>query len=273
MLKSGVELLTRYHGSALVKFQPKRRRLFLALMVVACFLIVGFLMGLGLTQHQTPPAPAPIIVMNKPYVIPAPKVSLLDRVMPGGRSWGWLWKLRYTLLGKTRTIDLKSEFIDVTDLDPSAVVPRDQPDLTSEDVLQVWRVKETEIKALRQLPKEKPEKIVASPRVTTGNKSPCSIYCGNSVLINGSVQQVGVSAVLLPLIGKDTVDLTAVFCCTEPITNLAGTVSVRTNLDFGGRFQLSQDMAGVFVLATPTRSIEQKRIALLLTSNVVRTKR
>jgi hypothetical protein len=75
---------------------------------------------------------------------------------------------------------------------------------------------------------------------------------------------------VLPFIKKDMVDLTAVFCCSEPITNLAGAVSIRTNFDFGGRFQLSQDMAGVFVLAAPSRAAEEKRIALLLTSKLQR---
>jgi hypothetical protein len=248
--------------------QTKLQRLFLTLTIVACISIIGFLVGLPLTQHQTPPPPAQVIVMRKPYLIPTPKVGLLDKVMPLGPSWGFLWKLRYALFGKTRIIDLNSEFIDVTGLELSVVVPPGKPDVTMEDGLRIWRVNEADLKGLRQLLKQKPEQVLALPRITTGSECKCSIFCGGSVATTG--QQVGVSADVLPFIKKEMVDLTAVFCCSEAITNLAGAVSIRTNFDFGGRFQLSQDVAGVFVLAAPGRSADEKRIALLLTSKLQR---
>src|ERR1044071_1811000 len=253
----------------LVKPQLKWGRLFLALIIAACIIVVG----IAMTHRQIPPAPAPVIAMSKPYAMPATTLGLLDRAMPRGPSWAWLWKMRYAVFGKTRSIDLSSMIIVATDLDLSAVVLPTRPDLASENGVQVWRIKEADLKTLRQHLKEKPEQILASPRVTTGDRSQCSVYCGNSIVINGSAQQVGVSADLLPSIRKDTVDLTAVFCCSEPITNLAGAVSIRTNFDFGGRFQISRDVSGVFVLSAPTRSAEEKRIAVLLTSNVQRPKK
>ena len=115
-----------------------------------------------------------------------------------------------------------------------------------------------------------------------GDKTECRLYCGGAVPINGTQQQVGLNVHLLPHIRKDTIDLTAVFTFSEAVTNSAamaadalhaGAISIQTNLDFAGRFQLPREMAGIFVLPGAPASPNQKHLGLLLTSNVLQPKK
>jgi len=257
--------VSRYNS---VNSKPKSARLVLTLSIIAGLIIVG----LALTHDHTPLPAAPVILFKTPYTMPAQKVGLLDRVMPLGPSWRWLWNLRYTIFGKTRAIDLNILIVDVKGLDLSAIDSLAKSDLATADGLRVSRIKEADFKKV-QLLINKPEQILSSPRATTGNQSQCSIYSGSSIVIDGTTQQFGVSADLLPVIRKDTIDLTAILHCSEPTTNLAAAISIRTNLDIAGRFQLSQDAPGVFILTAPPRAADEKRLALLLTSKVLRPKK
>jgi hypothetical protein len=253
-----------------VKPQSKRRWLLLALLFTACLAIVGF----KLTPRQAPPTQEPVIFFKTPYKISTPRVGLLDRVMPVGPAWRWLWNLRYAIFGKTRTVDLSIMIIDVTGLDASTVTPTTQPDLTNRDGLQVWRTREADPDRVRQLLKHAPEHIRFSPRIQTGNQVQTSIHTGTSVLINGiRRQQSGLKADFLPIIRKNTLDLIATIQCSEPVTNLDGTFIIRTNVDLAGRFLLSQDAPGVLILATAPRSTEDKRLAIIVNSKVKWPKR
>ena len=140
----------------------------------------------------------------------------------------------------------------------------------------VWRLREAEVRGLRELFKETPDQIVASSRMATGDKVDTSLYCGNSALVNGTQQQVGLSARVLPSIRQETTDLTAVFCFSEAMTNppvAGGAVSIQTNFDFAGRFQLPKGMAGLLVLPPVPGSTNHKRLGLFLTSNVSQPKK
>jgi hypothetical protein len=247
-----------------VKFQSKWHPLLLALVLIACITIVG----LTLTRQQSPPTQEPATFFKTPYTIPTPRVGLLDRVMPMGPAWAWLWNLRYAILGKTRVLDINTMIIDLKGLDASALTPKAKPDVASQDGFQVWRTRASDPDRLRQLLKDTPEHILLAPRVTTGDRVQASIYTGTSFVKNGIQQQSGIKADFLPVIRDNTLDLTATLQCSETVTNTDGTVITRTNVDLAGRFLLSQDAPGVLILATATRSTEEKRIAIILNSKV-----
>ena len=274
-IKGGVDTFGRVALDSIRTVKPhiKRRWLILSPILLACIALVALLVP----GHNTPP-PAPVIIMSRPYTIPAPHVGLLDRVMPVSPSWAWLWRIRYALFGRTKTINLNSTIIDFTGSASSAladVLPTN-PDYVGSDGLRVWRLREAEVHGLRQLFKEEPDQIVTSSRMATGDKVDTSLYCGNSALVNGTQQQVGLSARVLPSIRQETTDLTAVFCFSEAMTNppvAGGAVSIQTNFEFAGRFQLPKGMAGLLVLPPVPGSTNHKRLGLFLTSNVSQPKK
>ena len=203
--------------------------------------------------------------------------------MPSGRSWAWLWKIRYALFGQIKPVNVNTSIIDFTGSDSSVtkILPAN-PDFIGADGLRVWRLREHEVRGLRELFKERPDQIVASSRMATGDKVECSLYCGNSVLVNGTQQPIGLSARVFPSIRKGTTDLTAILSFSEAITNAtisigdgtaAGADTIQTNFDLGGRFQLPKETAGLFVLSAAPASTNQKRLGLLLTSDVPQSKK
>jgi len=192
--------------------------------------------------------------------------------------------LRYAVFGKIKSINLDSTIIDFTGLDTSALAGLllANPDFAGSDGLRVWRLSEADVRGLRQFFKEKPGQILYSVRDTTGDNTECGTYSGQTAFINGTQQKFGLNVDLLASIRNGTTDLTAVFSFSEAITNSTGgagdspyhgAVTVQTNLDFAGRFQLPKEMAGVFVLSAAPASTNHKRIALLLTSSVLQSKK
>src|SRR5258705_199279 len=87
------------------------------------FLLLTFLfitsIGFLWPAHETPLAP--VIMMRQPFTIPPAKVGLLDRVMPTSKAWAPLWRLRYAVFGKIKSINLDSTIIDFTGLDISTL--------------------------------------------------------------------------------------------------------------------------------------------------------
>ena len=233
--------------------------------------------------HDLPPPPAPVVIMSRPYMIQAPRIGLLDRVMPSGRSWAWLWKIRYALFGRIKAVNVNTSIIDFTGSDSwvTTILPAN-PDFIGADGLRVWRLREHEVRGLRELFKERPDQIVASCGIATGDKVECSVYSGISVPINGTQQPIGLSARVLPSIRNGTTDLTAIFSFSEALTNTAisidegsgaGRIVIKTNFDLGGRFQLPREMASLFILPAAPASTNQKRVGLLLTSDQPQSKK
>lgn len=254
----------------------RRGKLWLA----AIFLASTAIIALWMTRRDLPSPPAPVIIMSPPYVFSVPQISYLDRVMPVGPGWTWLWKIRYALLGKSPTIKLDTSIIDLAALDDSvAGILPNAPEFTGAGGLRVWRVREKELRGLQELFKERPNQIVASSRIVTGDKGECSIHSGNTVLINGTQQPVGLNVRVLPLMRKATIDLAAVFSFSEAITNTtigadkAGLIVIQTNFDLGGRFQLPKEMDGLFILPAPPGFANQKRLGLLMTADLPLSKK
>ena len=256
-----------------------RRWAVLGLLLVASASLTALFLPPG---NQTPAAP--VILMTQPYRMPVAKVGLLDRIMPLGRSWAWLWQVRYALFGRVKTIDFDTTIIDFTGWDFSTLsnsLPA-TPDFAAANGLRLWRVKEADVRSLRGRFKANPDQLLSTSRVRTGDNIACEIFSGNSIAINGTQQPVGLRMDLLAGIHKQGTDLTAVFCFSEPETNSLVTseavpgiaaVSIHTNLEFGARVQLSKELSSIFVLAPPPAAPNQKQVGLLLTSNVLKPKR
>ena len=229
--------------------------------------------------------PAAVVIMNQPYVIPPVKVGFLDGIMPTSKAWAPLWRLRYALLGRRQEINIQSTIIDLTGSNPLAVINclPSQPDFASSDGTQVWRLKEVELKGLRKRLKEaRDDHILDSSRVIMGDETEAHVLSGNSILINGKLQQVGFSVDLLPRIHKATIDLTIVVVHSQPITNQpnstaddpqASSVSIRTNFALGGRFQLPRESVGIFVLHSVPGLSNQGNMGLLITPQVIKAKK
>jgi hypothetical protein len=215
-------------------------------------------------------------MLEPPYIIPPAKVRFLDRIMPTGKAWAPLWRLRYALLGQKRGITIENTIIDLTGRTPLPVLDilPPKPDFARSNTIRVWRLSNAEVSMLRKRGKEaSDDHVLAVSRIMTGDESEAQIFSGNSILSNGKLQQAGLSVDLLPRFRKRATDLTLVVIYSEAVTNnstlnagvvQAGLVSVQTNFAFGARLQIPLESAGIFVLRTGP-GLTNKEMGLLLT--------
>ena len=227
----------------------------------------------------------PVAIMNQPYTIPPPKAALLDRIMPTSKAWAPLWRLRYALFGRKQNITIQNTIIDLTGSNQLTVIDflPGQPDFVNFDGLRVWLLREVELNVLRKRLKEAgDDHVLDSSRVSLGDETEAQLHSGNSISINGKLQQVGFSVDVLPRIHKRTTDLTAVVVYSEAVTNQSvssvavsqtGSVSVQTNFALAGRFQLSRESAGIFVLHSAPGLTNQRAMGLLIKPQVMKPKK
>jgi len=257
-----------------------RRRWFLfVLLGFSCILILALL-----SPARRAPL-SPVILMNQPYAIPPAKVGFLDRIMPYGKAWAPLWRLRYALFGRKQNITIQNTIIDLTGSQSLKVIDclPGEPDFADSDGVRVWFLRDAELKELRKRLKETGDEVVLdSSRVSLGDEAEAQLHSGNSITINGKPQQVGFSVDVLPRIHKRTTDLTTIVVYSEAVTNQstarvdappAGSVSIQTNFALGGRFQLPRENAAIFVLRSAHGSTNQKVMALLITPQVNQSKK
>src|SRR5262245_23144119 len=52
--------------------------------------------------------------------LPPPHVSMFARWIPATRSWAWLWRLKESILGRPRPVELDTDIIALSDVSESS---------------------------------------------------------------------------------------------------------------------------------------------------------
>ena len=128
------------------------------LVAIACvILLLGASLLLMLRRSEPVPV-APVIVMPLPYTIPRQKVSLFDRWVPRRASWGWLWRLKETLLGRPKVCDLTATVVDFAGSGESFLTshPLPTPAFTDANGLRIWLLSQTELSTLNRSLRQEP---------------------------------------------------------------------------------------------------------------------
>src|SRR5690242_5772820 len=89
------------------KFNGRRRSIGIVLVVVVGALAA--LLVFSLRREKQPP----VVALSQPYHMP---VSLSDRLQGWiPVSWGWFWRLRQTVLGRAKPVNVRGEVVEVVD--------------------------------------------------------------------------------------------------------------------------------------------------------------
>src|SRR6266850_864674 len=188
-----------------------RRVVLLFSLALACVVL-----ALILTRHDTPPAP--VIVFRQPGEINMPKGSLFDRWIPKTRGWAWTWRLQETVFGRRRTVNLDSEIFGLADSSASTTsgLHLGKPSFSDTKGLQIWLLGQGELKALRERFKQiSGVEFLSRPRITTAEDVHSSIFQGETILLNGSTNEVGLGATCFPRLRSDCMDLFAILTVSE----------------------------------------------------------
>jgi hypothetical protein len=160
------------------------------------------------------------------------------------RGWSWI---RYHLFGFGRSVLLSATFLNLRNPSDLSDLHLAQPQF-SDNGLQVWILESDAIRRLRQRLQELTSaQVVAQPRIQTASGIQGTLFVGQSVPVQGTNQEVGLTVKCLPRIRRDRIDLTSTLLFTELRPNRPD--SVWTNLALRSKIQLRKG-SGAFLLNT-----------------------
>jgi hypothetical protein len=258
------------------------KRLLLLGPVLGCLAV-----GLVLVLRLAPPASpgARVLALPQPYQMPPQRVSLFDRCIPATPAWAWLWRLKQTIVGQSKQVNLNASVIQFTN-STEAILARlalSQAPFIGTNGVRVWVLEERELNAVRPRITQTPgSEVLYAPRVATADEIISQTSQSQTLTLNHSgVRTVGLDIALLPRVRGQVTDLTAIFTLSQTVTNPpgissalagAGLVSVETNLDVGVRLQIP-NRGGAFLLQGNPSATSPRCIGLVLSASLPPRKR
>jgi len=191
----------------------------------------------------------------------------------------WVWRLKQSLFGPTKAIELDSAIFELAGrtISEKPDYPLGKPDFTNTNGLQVWIIHKEELLALRRSLLQAPgNNLISQPRVSTAHGVQATLSVGYTVPVAGTQGWSGVVMDFSPRVRADCIDLTTVTAITEAVTNDVTTnvsgltqstnfVSIRTNLALAARFQIPKG-SGVFLLNKDQDGTNGKPIGILISA-------
>lgn len=174
---------------------------------------------------------------------------------------GLAW-LRFQLFGPAKPIILQASVIDFSKPPtPSAPLLADLPSLalhgSATNGVQAWILSDVEMAALRRHLEQTPgAEVVSNPRIQTASGVQADFWVGETIAIDGTNYDVGLTWTCKPRPRRGGNELTSVFTYTQAMTNQAGTVaggqvtnviSIQTHLAVATRIQMPAG-GGAFLL-------------------------
>jgi len=256
------------------QFASKRRLIAFALLLLAC---MG---GIWLWSSVAPVKPVEkpeMVILPSGYLIPPQRSPVPDRWIPA--KWGWLWRIRYALLGKPTIVQLRGEVAGF----PSATVPQ----LTSllkahlpvveTNGVRAWILTERQMESIRLGMAALPGyEAAASPRITTAHNVHSQLANTYTTITAGMSNTVGLLADFLTTDQRNGMELTAVLNHTDKVkapptrastgTTDVSTFAIRTNLSLAARFRLPPGYGVLVVQSNPASSNQRMGTILLFAS-------
>jgi hypothetical protein len=200
------------------------------------------------------PPLASVLLLNRPLSPPVLPRDRLSQWIPPSRSWAWLNMVEDLLFGRRKSVNFDQEIFAVAQQDGIAdSLGLGSPSLSRSGTPSVWFLSHGELTALRGRLKPFVERINRAG-INTAEGIGTGIFSGESVVLDGVTNQVGMEANYFARIRSTTTDLFASLQFSELETNrLDGAkgqrlnVVVRTNLNFTARMQVPPG-CGFFVL-------------------------
>lgn len=239
-------------------------------------LVLVFVGGIwSLVPKSALPPEVTILPLN--YSIRSLELPLPDRWIPP--TWGWLWRLRYALLGSPATIQIEGKFVRLassSDLRLADALSGHAPLAASNGVC-AWILPDDKLRALRQrLERVEGYEAIASPRITSGHGVQANLAQTTTVSIEGAPSPVGVFFNCLTCARDKTTDLTAAITHSEAVADSATTVAaavlgnsfrVHTNLTLAAKLQIPPGN-GAFLLDTNHADPHGKCVGVFISSKV-----
>jgi len=244
---------------------------------IALLVVLLAVAGLVLVIHPPSTLSPEINVLSSSYQMQARDLPVPDRWIPP--TWGWLWRLRYALLGTPARVQIEARNFALTDASALRLKELLKPwkPAASTNGIEAWILPDREFSTLRKQIGALPDYITLSrPRVDTGHGIESRLSVATTVPIDGGQVPVGTFADFLPEVHGKSVVLTTVMTFTEALTNRLETqgetpsntlVSLRTNLSLAARLQLPEGHHAI-LLQRRQESPDSKIAGVMISSKV-----
>jgi hypothetical protein len=201
---------------------------------------------------------------------PLPRVTILPLVEPKPtllqatieHAWWWLQvhvpQLGRSVLVRAKILGFKAH----PDLahGPLAKAPVDANNV------QIWLLDQQELDAVSRWLVQSPDfEMVSEPGIQSASGTRGTMTAGNNVTIDGQSRFVGLELTSLPRARNGRVDLVSGITYTEPVTNEAQVVSIRTNIAVRARIQLPKPGGALLI----SRDTLGGATAVILTGKVL----
>ena len=245
----------------------KWRRAGTPLLFLAC--------AVGLWLFLPKPALLPVVtVLPSDYSIPAPPLPVPDRWIP--MKAGWLWKLRYALLGKPATFDIETKLIRFREpgIPSLQQVLNGLPPFVSTNGVRAWILPDKEVKALGLRLELEEECEYQTGRMTLGQGVLATLSGTTSPLVQGSQIAAGYTITCAVHKRGDSIELSGRFTSSEVVTNALTRspdpkedISLHTNLMLVANMQIPLGL-GVFLYDTNRSDVHSGGVAILIRPKV-----
>jgi hypothetical protein len=247
---------------------------FRLLVSIACLLIC---LGVAFAFWRQP-NPPPFLVLHRPFSRPLPLRDRMLQCFPTASSWSWVPGVEDVVFGRRKPVNVYADVIALQDstvecLHSSLALGR--PSFSDTNGLQVWFLGGRELRSVRDTLKRTPgADFLSHPRINTADGCECSMFVGESIVLNGSTNDVGLKAAFFPRVRKESTDLFAMVSFSELVTNLTGlpygsnaasVVSIQTDLDFAARLLVPKG-SGFLLLDGNSVGAARKRFGALIES-------
>jgi len=216
--------------------------------------------GVILRSLRGKPAPPPLMALGQPFYPPLRARDRIESWLPLTARWAWTHKLADTLFGKRAPVNVNAEtFVFDAPLNTEATeVELGRPSFSTDDGrLAVWFLSNVEITALRKrLETARAGHESYRCRISTADGIAASLFMGESVVLNGQTNPVGVAQSFLPLVNPTGTDLFTSACISAVTTNdspAGQRIFIQTNAEFSARIQVPAQRGIFFLQREPQR--------------------
>ena len=220
------------------------------------------------------PPPPPFSLLHPPVTKPLLMRDRLARWVPS--SWTWVPRLQDKLFGRRKPINVYPHFFALPESngqDLCSSLGLAAPNFSHASGLQAWLIPAREFTLLREGLNSTPGvEVLNHPRISTADGIEASIFVGESILLNGVTNAVGLQAGFFPRARDRATDLFTAISLSELVTNAingsnvlgqAYSVSIRTNLAIEARAQVPNG-TGLLLLDGKSAFPPHKRFGFLI---------
>jgi hypothetical protein len=243
----------------------KFRRLVLTVSVLICLAVFLVLL-------LRPSTPAPFLILQPPFSRPLLLRDRIGSLLP----WPAVWRVEDALFGKRKPVNFFASVVSLSDpaiTDLGSTLALGNPTFADPTGLQVWLLGTADIQSVRQRFKQTSGvDCLNNPRISTADGVGASLFTGESIVLKGITNDIGLKVNCFPRVRSNSTDLFAMITLSEVFTNqtvVAGalfttnSVSIRTNLDIAVRLQIPKG-SGVLLIKASRDSSTRKTFGVIL---------